>query len=136
MTNEDGQIAIVVNGEIYNHQELRSDLEKKGHRFRSHSDSEVVVHLYEEVGDRVPELLRGMFALAIYDVRARRLLLARDRFGEKPIYYTHVRTGLPSHPSWRLLLADPAPAQMSRLRPSICTCRCNMCRRPTASSAR
>jgi len=107
MTNEDGQVAIVVNGEIYNHQELRSDLEKKGHHFRSHSDSEVVAHLYEEVGDRVPELLRGMFALAIYDVKARRLLLARDRFGEKPLYYTQRPDGFAFASELAALLADP-----------------------------
>jgi asparagine synthase (glutamine-hydrolysing) len=87
MTNEDGQIAIVVNGEIYNHVELRADLERKGHRFRSASDSEVVAHLYEEVGARVPEFLRGMFAFALWDARAGKVLLARDRFGEKPLYY-------------------------------------------------
>ena len=107
MTNEDGQIAIVVNGEIYNHQELRRDLEKKGHRFRSHSDSEVVVHLYEEGGDHVPELLRGMFALAIYDARTRRLLLARDRFGEKPLYYTQRPDGFAFASELAALLADP-----------------------------
>jgi asparagine synthase (glutamine-hydrolysing) len=107
MTNEDGQVAIAVNGEIYNHQELRSDLEKKGHHFRSHSDSEVVAHLYEEVGDRVPELLRGMFALAIYDVKARRLLLARDRFGEKPLYYTQRPDGFAFASELAALLADP-----------------------------
>ncbi|HEY4185216.1 MAG TPA: asparagine synthetase B, partial [Polyangia bacterium] len=87
MTNEDGQVAAVVNGEIYNHLELRRDLEAKGHRFRSHSDSEVVVHLYEEHGARTPELLRGMFAFAVWDRRKGRLLLARDRFGEKPLVY-------------------------------------------------
>jgi asparagine synthase (glutamine-hydrolysing) len=86
MTNEDGQIAIVVNGEIYNHAELRAELVAKGHRFKSGSDSEVVAHLYEEVGARVPELLRGMFAFALWDARAGKLLLARDRFGEKPLY--------------------------------------------------
>jgi len=107
MTNEDGGVAIVVNGEIYNHQELRSDLERKGHHFRSHSDSEVVAHLYEEVGERVPELLRGMFALAIYDVKARRLLLARDRFGEKPIYYTERPDGFAFASELAALLADP-----------------------------
>ena len=97
----------MVNGEIYNHQELRGDLEKRGHRFRSHSDSEVVVHLYEEVGDRVPELLRGMFALAIYDARTRRLLLARDRFGEKPLYYTQRPDGFAFASELAALLSDP-----------------------------
>ena len=107
MTSEDGQVAIAVNGEIYNHRELRSDLEKKGHRFRSHCDSEVVAHLYEEVGDRVPELLRGMFALAIYDGKSRRLLLARDRFGEKPLYYTQRPDGFAFASELAALLADP-----------------------------
>ena len=107
MTNEDGRVAILVNGEIYNHQELRADLEKKGHRFRSHSDSEVVAHLYEEVGDRVPERLHGMFALAIYDADTHKLLLARDRFGEKPLYYARRADGFVFASELAALLADP-----------------------------
>ena len=110
MTNEDGSIAIVVNGEIYNHRELRDGLEKRGHRFRSNSDSEVVAHLYEEEGTRVPELLRGMFALAVYDTRTRRLLLARDRFGEKPLYYTRQAGGFAFASELAALLADPGTA--------------------------
>jgi asparagine synthase (glutamine-hydrolysing) len=108
MTNEDGSVAILVNGEIYNYQALRDDLAAKGHHFRSHSDSEVVAHLYEEVGERVPELLRGMFALAIYDTKQRRLILARDRFGEKPLYYARRPDGFVFASELGALLADPA----------------------------
>ncbi len=106
MTNEDGQIAIVVNGEIYNHAELRADLEAKGHRFRSGSDSEVVAHLYEEVGARTPELLRGMFAFAVWDARTATLLLARDRFGEKPLYYCDRADGFVFASEIAALVAD------------------------------
>jgi asparagine synthase (glutamine-hydrolysing) len=114
MTNEDGQIAIVVNGEIYNHRELRADLIAKGHRFRSHSDSEVVAHLYEEVGARVPELLRGMFAFALWDARQGKLLLARDRFGEKPLYYGERPDGFVFASELGALLADErTPATLS-----------------------
>jgi asparagine synthase (glutamine-hydrolysing) len=114
MTNEDGQIAIVVNGEIYNHAELRAELQAKGHRFRSHSDSEVVAHLYEEVGERVPEFLRGMFAFALWDARAGTLLLARDRFGEKPLYYCERPDGFVFASELGALLADErTPAALS-----------------------
>jgi asparagine synthase (glutamine-hydrolysing) len=87
IANEDGTIHVVQNGEIYNYRELRRELERSGHRFRTHGDTEVLLHLYEEHGDRFAERLRGMFAIAIWDGPRRRLLLARDRFGIKPLYY-------------------------------------------------
>jgi len=87
MTNEDGTIWTVFNGEIYNHRELRRDLEAHGHVFRGYSDTEVIPHLYEEEGADCVSKLRGMFALAIYDMRTRTLVLARDRFGIKPLFY-------------------------------------------------
>jgi asparagine synthase (glutamine-hydrolysing) len=89
--NQNGTIWCAFNGEIYNHHDLRRDLEAKGHVFRGRSDSEVLPHLYEEEGSAFVDKLRGMFALAIYDPRARRLLLARDRFGIKPLFYAPQR---------------------------------------------
>jgi asparagine synthase (glutamine-hydrolysing) len=85
--NEDKTICIVYNGEIYNFPELRRDLEGRGHRFHTHTDTEVIVHLYEEMGRECVLKLRGMFAFAIYDTHNRRLLLARDRLGIKPLHY-------------------------------------------------
>lgn len=88
MWNAEGTVCVVYNGEVYNHLELRRELEAKGHVFRSdHSDTEVLVHGYVEWGEELPARLNGMFAFAIYDVVRRRLFLARDRFGEKPLYY-------------------------------------------------
>jgi asparagine synthase (glutamine-hydrolysing) len=89
ISNEDGSIWVVYNGEIYNHRQLRRELEGQGHVFHTHSDTEVIVHLYEELGDRCVERISGMFAFALWDVRQQRLLLARDRIGQKPLYYSH-----------------------------------------------
>jgi asparagine synthase (glutamine-hydrolysing) len=86
ISNEDETVWLVLNGEIYNFEELRVVLEKKGHRFRTHSDTEVIVHLYEEEGPAFLKRLRGMFGLALWDVKRELLILGRDRIGEKPLY--------------------------------------------------
>ena len=85
--NEDRSVWVVFNGEIYNFPELRGELEKRGHGFYTHSDTEVIVHLYEDFGADCVNKLRGMFAFALYDERRRKLLIARDRFGKKPLHY-------------------------------------------------
>ncbi len=89
MANEDGSIRIVFNGEIYNHRELRRGLEAAGHRFRTRSDTEAILHLYEQEGEECVHRLRGMFAFAIWDARNAALFLARDRLGKKPLYLWH-----------------------------------------------
>ena len=88
ISNEDRSVWIVFNGEIYNYRELRRDLESRGHVFQTDSDTETIVHLYEDLGPRCVDRLRGMFAFAIWDERKRQLLLGRDRLGIKPLYYT------------------------------------------------
>ncbi len=93
-SNEDGSIHAVLNGEIYNHNTLREQLQAKGHRFRSRCDTEVIVHLYEEWGEDFLSRLHGMFGLAVLDTRNRRLLLARDSPGMKPLYYAQTPGGL------------------------------------------
>ncbi len=102
MTNEDGTVWIVFNGEIYNFPALKAELEKKGHTFRSHSDTEVILHLYEEEGPECVKKLRGMFAFAIWSEKDKTLFLARDRVGKKPLFY-----GFDSH---RLIFASEIKA--------------------------
>src|SRR5215510_7182434 len=93
MTNEDGSLQIVYNGEIYNHTDFRERLEAAGHRYQTHCDTETILHLYEEEGPRAVESLRGMFAFAIWNAAKRELFIARDRLGVKPLYYVHTDDG-------------------------------------------
>jgi asparagine synthase (glutamine-hydrolysing) len=113
MENEDGTVAVVSNGEIYNHRELRAELLARGHRFKSACDTEVIVHLYEERGLDFVESLRGMFGIAVLDRRRRRVVLARDRIGMKPLYYAvsprGVVFGSEIKPLFKSGLVAPAP---------------------------
>jgi asparagine synthase (glutamine-hydrolysing) len=93
MTNEDGTLHIVYNGEIYNHADFRDELEAAGHVYRTHCDTETILHLYEQDGEKCVDKLRGMFAFAIWDQRNRKLFIARDRLGVKPLYYVHTADG-------------------------------------------
>jgi asparagine synthase (glutamine-hydrolysing) len=108
LCNEDKTVWIVFNGEIYNYQELRTLLLSKGHTFRTHSDTEVIVHLYEELGEKCVEKLRGMFAFAIWDSKNNSLFLARDRVGIKPLYYCQTPSGLVFASEIKAILADPS----------------------------
>ncbi len=110
MGNEDGSIWIVFNGEIYNFQELRPDLLQRGHRFRSQTDTEVILHLYEAHGVECLSRLRGMFAFAIWDGPNRQLFLARDRLGKKPLYYQVDAEALRFASEAKAILQDPAVA--------------------------
>lgn len=93
MFNEDKNLVIIYNGEVYNHADYREELESKGHVYRTHCDTETILHLYEEYGPRCVELLRGMFAFAIWNKREKTLFIARDRLGVKPLYYVHDAEG-------------------------------------------
>jgi asparagine synthase (glutamine-hydrolysing) len=93
MTNEDDSLYITYNGEVYNHADYRDELEARGHVYRTHCDTETILHLYEEHGDSCVEHLRGMFAFAIWDRKKRELFIARDRLGVKPLYYVHTQDG-------------------------------------------
>jgi len=113
--NEDRTVWVVYNGEIYNFPELRQELEAKGHRFYTHTDTEVIVHLYEEMGSRCMEKLRGMFAFALWDQPRARLLLARDRLGIKPLYYAKANGRLLFGSEIKALLA--AAPELARTNP-------------------
>jgi asparagine synthase (glutamine-hydrolysing) len=113
--NEDGSIQIVFNGEVYNYQALQGELRRRGHRLATHTDTETIVHLYEEHGDRVVDHLRGMFAFALWDGRKGRLLAARDRLGKKPLYYWPHRGGVAFASELKSLLALPGfPRRVDR----------------------
>jgi asparagine synthase (glutamine-hydrolysing) len=107
IANEDGSLQLVFNGEIYNFRELRAELESRGHRFATNADTEVVVHLYEELGPECVQRLNGMFAFALWDEPERRLLLARDRFGKKPLYYAELDGVLVFGSELKALLEHP-----------------------------
>ncbi|MDQ6915577.1 MAG: asparagine synthetase B, partial [Actinomycetota bacterium] len=108
IANEDGTVHVVQNGEIYNYRELREDLIARGHRFVTQCDTEVLVHLYEERGPGFVDALRGMFAVAVWDSRRRRLLLARDRYGIKPLYWRAGGGTLAFGSELGALLRDPS----------------------------
>ena len=127
--NEDGTVVAILNGEIYNHLELRRELEKKGHRFTTKSDTETLVHLYEELGDSFVPRLQGMFAFAIYDRCNRHLLLARDRLGQKPLFYSMANdmlvfaselSGLLAHPMPITSIANPITDDVFLRQPTPC----------------
>jgi len=107
IANEDGTVHVVCNGEIYNFKTLRADLERLGHRFRTASDVEVIVHLYEDHGERCVDHLSGMFGFALWDARRRKLLLARDRFGQKPLYFARIGGGVAFGSEVKALLELP-----------------------------
>src|SRR5579864_7206884 len=107
ISNEEENLWIVYNGELYNHQDLRKDLEARGHRYRTRSDTETIVHLFEEYGRDCVKYLRGMYAFAIWDRRQRQLFIARDRLGIKPLYYWYDGKTLLFGSEIKAILAHP-----------------------------
>ena len=107
IANEEENVWIVYNGELYNHQDLRKHLEARGHRYRTRSDTETIVHLFEEYGRDCVKYLRGMFAFAIWDRRNRELFIARDRLGIKPLYYRYDGKSLLFGSEIKAILAHP-----------------------------
>lgn len=105
--NEDRSVVVVMNGELYNFREVRADLEKRGHRFETNSDTEILPHLYEEFGESMLERINGMFAFALWDKTRRKLIIARDRFGEKPLYYGVFDNTLIFGSELKVLLENP-----------------------------
>jgi asparagine synthase (glutamine-hydrolysing) len=116
LSNEDGTVWIVFNGEIYNFLSLKEDLVRRGHRFRSRSDTETIVHLYEELGEGCVEKLRGMFAFAIWDARRQKLFLARDRVGKKPLYFACSEESFRFGSEIKSILEDPSVPREPELR--------------------
>src|SRR4051812_47017938 len=106
--NEDGTVQVVFNGEIYNFADVRDELQARGHQFRTRSDTEIIVHGFEEWGEDCVTRFRGMFAFAVWDDRRRTLLLARDRLGVKPLYYALLPGGIVFGSEIKSLLEDPA----------------------------
>ena len=115
IANEAGDVHVVLNGEIYNHQALRDELKGRGHRFSTASDTEVIVHLYEERGDDCVSALDGMFAFALWDERRQRLLLARDPLGQKPLYWARTAEGLVFASEIKSILASGDVERRDRL---------------------
>jgi asparagine synthase (glutamine-hydrolysing) len=114
LSNEDGSIVVVFNGELYNYESLYAELSARGHRFSTRTDTEVLVHMYEDEGEKMVQRLRGMFAFAIWDRTRGRLLLARDHFGQKPLFYTDAGGELAFASEIKALLADdPSLAELS-----------------------
>jgi asparagine synthase (glutamine-hydrolysing) len=108
ISNEDGSVWVVFNGEIYNYQELRAHLLARGHQLRTNSDTETIVHLYEDYGDELVQRLNGMFGFALWDERRRRLLVARDRMGEKPLYFTQTDSAFVFASELKALVEHPS----------------------------
>ena len=114
ISNEDGSVWVVFNGEIYNYQELRQDLIARGHQFRTNSDTETIVHLYEENGADGLARLRGMFAFCIWDANKRKIFIARDRFGKKPLYYANTSEGFFFGSELKCLRVADVPLELDR----------------------